>query len=326
MNVITLASRKGGAGKSTLTAQLAAQCHVAGKRTLVIDADPQGSLSLWHSLRRRRAAEAGHARARHRARARVRDDRGLRLRVHRHRADHVGGGAGGDPRRDAGADSGAAGLLRSRRGARDGEGRARAQQALCGGDQRRAGASATTRRPALVAQSRAYFDGLQIPVWAGQISQRAGFQSTLAAGASAAEIGPNTAAGHRDRQALGRGREERRGDQQRAVRAGAGGERVDEPNGRARRLSRRLRAGLGIVRRPPMRTSVPPYSASHEQAPVICRRMSAIGYQDGHNCSPRDSLPVAGRRPCFQGNKRNQAGLPRSANQEARAWESSAAS
>ena len=44
-------------------------------------------------------------------------------------------------------------------------------------------------------QSRAYLDALQIPVWAGQISQRAGFQSTLAAGASAVEIGPNTAAG-----------------------------------------------------------------------------------------------------------------------------------
>src|SRR5436189_194125 len=52
MNVITLASRKGGAGKSTLTAQLAAQCHLSGKRTLIIDADPQGSLSLWHSLRK----------------------------------------------------------------------------------------------------------------------------------------------------------------------------------------------------------------------------------------------------------------------------------
>jgi len=52
MNVITLASRKGGAGKSTLTAQLAAQAHAAGKRVTVIDADPQGSLSLWHSLRK----------------------------------------------------------------------------------------------------------------------------------------------------------------------------------------------------------------------------------------------------------------------------------
>ena len=49
MDVITLASRKGGAGKSTLTAQLAAQAQVAGKRVLVIDADPQGSLKLWHS-------------------------------------------------------------------------------------------------------------------------------------------------------------------------------------------------------------------------------------------------------------------------------------
>src|SRR6185312_14405902 len=51
MNVITLASRKGGAGKSTLTAQLAAQAHALGKRVLVIDADPQGSLKLWHSRR-----------------------------------------------------------------------------------------------------------------------------------------------------------------------------------------------------------------------------------------------------------------------------------
>jgi hypothetical protein len=48
---------------------------------------------------------------------------------------------------------------------------------------------------ALVAQSRAELEALRIPVWAGQVSQRAGFQSTLAAGASAAEIGPHTAAG-----------------------------------------------------------------------------------------------------------------------------------
>src|SRR5947209_14929306 len=51
MNVVTLASRKGGAGKSTLTAHLAACTHSAGHRCLIIDADRQGSLTLWHSLR-----------------------------------------------------------------------------------------------------------------------------------------------------------------------------------------------------------------------------------------------------------------------------------
>ena len=51
MNVITLASRKGGAGKSTLTAHLAACAYTTGRRCLLIDADPQGSLTLWHKLR-----------------------------------------------------------------------------------------------------------------------------------------------------------------------------------------------------------------------------------------------------------------------------------
>src|SRR5262249_37337546 len=51
MNVITLASRKGGSGKSTLTAHLAAFAQSLGKRCLILDADPQGSLTLWHSLR-----------------------------------------------------------------------------------------------------------------------------------------------------------------------------------------------------------------------------------------------------------------------------------
>ena len=51
MNVITLASRKGGVGKSTLTAHLAAFAHLMGRRCMVVDADPQGSLTLWHSMR-----------------------------------------------------------------------------------------------------------------------------------------------------------------------------------------------------------------------------------------------------------------------------------
>jgi len=51
MNVITLASRKGGAGKSTLTAHLAAFAQRQGHRSLLIDADPQASRGLWHSRR-----------------------------------------------------------------------------------------------------------------------------------------------------------------------------------------------------------------------------------------------------------------------------------
>ena len=51
MNVIVFASRKGGSGKSTLAAHLAAQVHKSTKPCLMVDADPQGSLTLWHKLR-----------------------------------------------------------------------------------------------------------------------------------------------------------------------------------------------------------------------------------------------------------------------------------
>src|SRR5258705_10237740 len=51
MNVIVFASRKGGSGKSTLAAHLAAQAHKPPCRVLMLDTDPQGSLTLWHKLR-----------------------------------------------------------------------------------------------------------------------------------------------------------------------------------------------------------------------------------------------------------------------------------
>ena len=51
MNVIVFASRKGGSGKSTLTAHIAAQAQKSSRPCLLIDADPQGSLTLWHGLR-----------------------------------------------------------------------------------------------------------------------------------------------------------------------------------------------------------------------------------------------------------------------------------
>jgi cellulose biosynthesis protein BcsQ len=57
MNVIVFASRKGGTGKSTLAAHLASCCvkaspDQAARSCLLIDADPQGSLTLWHRLRK----------------------------------------------------------------------------------------------------------------------------------------------------------------------------------------------------------------------------------------------------------------------------------
>lgn len=51
MDVIVFASRKGGAGKSTLAAHLAAHAHKPSRSCLLIDADPQASLTLWHKLR-----------------------------------------------------------------------------------------------------------------------------------------------------------------------------------------------------------------------------------------------------------------------------------
>jgi chromosome partitioning protein len=51
MNVLVFASRKGGSGKSTLAAHLAAHVHRPSRQCLLIDADPQGSLTLWNRLR-----------------------------------------------------------------------------------------------------------------------------------------------------------------------------------------------------------------------------------------------------------------------------------
>jgi chromosome partitioning protein len=52
--VITIAQRKGGAGKTTLAAQLAVAWAQSGARVAVLDIDPQGSLAAWVELRRAR--------------------------------------------------------------------------------------------------------------------------------------------------------------------------------------------------------------------------------------------------------------------------------
>jgi chromosome partitioning protein len=55
--VITIAQQKGGAGKTTLAAHVAVALSQRGKRVAVIDIDPQGSLTVWHSQREKRLGE-----------------------------------------------------------------------------------------------------------------------------------------------------------------------------------------------------------------------------------------------------------------------------
>jgi chromosome partitioning protein len=51
MKTILVAGSKGGVGKSTVATHLAAQAALAGKRTVLADADPQGSSTRWAERR-----------------------------------------------------------------------------------------------------------------------------------------------------------------------------------------------------------------------------------------------------------------------------------
>ncbi len=58
--VLTIAQQKGGAGKTTLAAQLAVAYATSGKRVALIDIDPQGSLSAWDRARGSAGARIPH--------------------------------------------------------------------------------------------------------------------------------------------------------------------------------------------------------------------------------------------------------------------------
>ena len=51
MKTILVAGSKGGVGKTTIATHLAAQAALAGQRTVLVDADPQGSSSSWRAKR-----------------------------------------------------------------------------------------------------------------------------------------------------------------------------------------------------------------------------------------------------------------------------------
>jgi chromosome partitioning protein len=193
MNVITLASRKGGAGKSTLTAHLAGYAHALGHRTLVIDADPQGSLTLWHSHRRHgeprlQSAHRGVERAVAYAMVEGFDwvfvDTAPTMWLVVQEAIRAATLAV-IPARPAFFD------LNS---VLDTVKTARTLNKPYAVVLNAAPPKRDDREAPVTAQSRAFLDRHQVPVWHGQISQRGSYALLLAAGASACEAAPETLA------------------------------------------------------------------------------------------------------------------------------------
>ena len=56
---VTIAQQKGGAGKTTIAAQLAVAFAHAGRRIGLLDIDPQGSLAAWYDIRKALVDEGG---------------------------------------------------------------------------------------------------------------------------------------------------------------------------------------------------------------------------------------------------------------------------
>ncbi|MGC1350179.1 MAG: ParA family protein [Xanthobacteraceae bacterium] len=194
MNVITMASRKGGAGKSTLTAHLAAYCHQSGNRCTIIDADPQGSLTLWHSLRR-----GAEPQLRNGARG---IERALAMAmVEGYQWAFIDTAASMWVVAQEAIRAATLVAIPARPGffdlnaVRETVAAARERNKPYAVVLNSTPVKRDDKEAPAVAQSRAFFDKLGIPVWSGQISQRTGYVLTLAAGSSIGEVAPESAAG-----------------------------------------------------------------------------------------------------------------------------------
>ena len=194
MNIITMASRKGGAGKSTLTAHLAAYCHKIGERCVVIDADPQGSVSLWHSLRADgQPPLMSGARGIERALTSA--------MVDGYKWAFIDTAASMWVVAQEAIRAATMVLIPARPGffdlnaVRETVAAARERNKPYAVVLNATPVKRDDKEAPAVVQSRAFFDTLGIPVWAGQVSQRTGFVLTLAAGASISEVAPESVAG-----------------------------------------------------------------------------------------------------------------------------------
>lgn len=192
MNVIAVASRKGGAGKTTLCAHLAALAHSQGRITHVIDGDPQGSLGLCNRLRAQAlpfyTAERGVDRALALAQVAGAEwvfvDTAPTMWVVVQEAIR----------------SATLVLIPARPGFLDLDAVRETVKACRERNKPYAvvlnacPVKRDDREAPAVAGARAYFDREGVPVFAGQISQRAAFTLTLANGASAGEADENSLA------------------------------------------------------------------------------------------------------------------------------------
>src|SRR5262245_60628727 len=188
MNVITVASRKGGAGKTTICAHLAAHAHALGHRTLVIDADPQGSLALCNSLRSQAlplmTAERGIDRAL--ALAMVDGIQWVFIDTSPTMWVVVQEAIRAATLVLIPARPGFLDLDAVRETVKSARERNKPYAVVLNACPVKRG----VREAPAVAQARAYLQNEGVPVFAGQISHRASFSSTLADGASAGEAEP----------------------------------------------------------------------------------------------------------------------------------------
>jgi chromosome partitioning protein len=199
MNVLVFASRKGGSGKSTLAAHLAVHAAKPSKPTLLIDADPQGSLSLWHELRGQQeltlrrgsrnlaetlssAQQEGYAWAfidtpPNRASSVIEAIRHATLLVIPTRPSLF----------DLAAVQDTIELARELR---------KPYAVVINA----APARRNDAEVAIVADARASLDALKVPVWSGQITQRADLSLALRNGEGVKEFDPDSAAAHEMKQ------------------------------------------------------------------------------------------------------------------------------